>query len=361
MSALDGDVAPGGWLRRGPDSLSAGGKQKPAFAEDQDAETWRKQSIGGAGVQAESSILSRRGFLTGGAALAASTAVDWQQPGPFTNFLGKPLGELDYHSEVNEFKQILERNYGIKLIMGPQPDQKRVTGDMVLLEKYKSVMEVIAQELSYYPPEMIREIGKGRTFEIRIIDNLYQKGPFAGLQSSDDAVKITAVAQPIAKDGMARLSLEADKSQAILRRTIHHELNHFFAAKWENWEKRNEKWVAFHEKISPNPYEKVPPGTTVQAPAPPEKRYCLTYYASAAAQEDEGVCAEWMMTPLLHFEFRHRIDNEEDKNVRDVLLAKYNQTIENYRIWSRGKIDKPFWEAIYRQGEKEYVRMAKSE
>ncbi len=325
-------------------------KRLPDRASDIDV---RGQQIQDPDVSSEKRVFTRRNILLGGAALVAAGAADSGQLGPFANFLVKPLGELDYHAKANEFKEILERNYGIKLIMGPQPGQQRFTGDMVLLEKYKSVMELIAQELSHYPPEMIREIGKGRVFEIRVIDNFYVKGAFVGLQSSDKAAKATAVAQPIAEDGITRLSLEANESELLQRRTIHHELNHFFAAKWENWERRNEKWTAFHEKISPNPYEPVPSGTTPYTPAPPGKRYSLTYYASSAAQEDEAVCAEWMMTPWLHFEFRNRIATEQDKNVRDTLLAKYNETIENYRIWSRGKMDKAFWERIYQQGLKE--------
>src|SRR3989344_5914302 len=231
----------------------------------------RGQQIRDPDVQPENPhLLTRRSVLVGGAALMAAEAAESKQLNPLINLLGKPLGELDYHAEVNKFKDALEREYGIKLIMGPQPGQKRVTGDVMLLEKYKSVMEVIAQELSFYPPEMIRNIGRGQPFEIRVMDSLYLKGPFTGLQSSGERISITAHAQPIAEDGMARLSLNVSESQDLQRRSIHHELNHFFTANWENWDRRNEKWTAFHKKISPNPYAQVPPETTTDTPAPPD-------------------------------------------------------------------------------------------
>lgn len=334
--------------------------KKPTLSKAPDIDVRGERTLDPAAQSGDSHAFTRRKFLLGGGAMAVGAATDWPQFGVFANFFGKPLGELDYHARVGEFKDILEQNYGITLVMGPQPGQRRFTGEMFPLEKYTSVMEIIAQELSFYPPEMIREIGKGRVFEIRVVDNFYVKGPFVALQSSGEAVKSTAVAQPIAEDGMARLYFEANESESLQRRTIHHDLNHFFAAKWENWDRRNEQWTAFHKKVSAHPYTPVPSGTTPYTPAPPDKRYSLTYYASSAAQEDEAVCTEWMMTPLLHFEFRHRIENEKDENVRDVLLMKYNQTIENYRIWSRGKIDKAFWEDLYKQGKKEYARMAKN-
>ncbi|OGG69045.1 hypothetical protein A3C20_03555 [Candidatus Kaiserbacteria bacterium RIFCSPHIGHO2_02_FULL_55_25] len=316
----------------------------------------RGQQIQDPDVSPEGGVFTRRNVVLGGAALAAAGAAEATGLNPFTNFLGKPLGELDYHTKANEFKRILEQRYGIRLSMGPQQGQDRVLGDPMLLEKYRTVMEVIADELSKYPPEMLQKIGKDRVFEIRVIDNLYLKAP-------EDAVlpgvtKITGGnAQWHAKDGATRISLKANETERQLRRNIHHELNHIFSFEWQDQNARDRRWVRLNSETSRNPYVEVP--EDVEPDTPTDDRRFLSLNASSKAEEDQAVCAEWMMTPLLHAEFLTRWRDEQDQDVKNALAAKYIETKNNYLNWSGGKIDDAFWQVIIKRGEEELTNRKK--
>lgn len=306
-----------------------------------------------AGLVRPPGVVSRRSFLTGGAALAVGLAVDnIGKFSPLAKWLDdKVVGQFDYDEIVKEAKAYMKERYNVNLVMGREKSQEHVLGNPLALERYRVVLRVITQEMSKYPPDMVRKIGENDGFEIRVIEDLAIVGATTGVSSNNRANRLGGLAPALTQGKAAQFILDSSQPEYFLRQTVHHELNHRCATKWENREKRDKQWIGFHAKVSPNPYRRVPPGTGSDVPS--EKGYFLTQYASSAPVEDEATCAEHMMTPSLMVAFIEKWKNEKDKNTKDILALKYLQTKKNYAEWSEGKMGDVFWQSIIDQGYKE--------
>ena len=291
---------------------------------------------------------SRRNFLLGGAAaLAAMTS-------------GMKLGDSDFHKKANELKSVLEKLYGVRIVMGPPYGEEHIRGDMTTLETYANTLTLISQEFSKYPLDMIQKVSSKRPLEIRVMDKL------ATTATTAFEVSARAKGQPVSVGGLmeeevngkeeTRITLNTSMPPDYLRRTIHHELNHRFSREWEERNQRNRKWSRFNSTSVLNPYRPVPLGTNGDTPT--NDRRFLTLFASSSAEEDQAVCAEWVMTPRLHADFLERIENEQDGNIKAILAAKYDEIIDTYKRWSSGKIDAAFWNRIAEQGKKEKLLAA---
>lgn len=328
---------------------------RQGLKQDWDPDLWRRQMEEAGFVGSSGHVLSRRNLLIGGATLAAGLAIDnIGKFSPLAKWLDdKIAGQFDYDEVVKEAKSFMKERYHIDLVIGVKEGQNDILGDAVTLEKYRTILRVIMQEMSKYPSEMIQKIGEGPGFELRIIDNLYTKGPLSGFSSnfSNIGQRVGGIAPFRTEDKPAQLILDSNQMEYIQRQTLHHELNHLSANKWENRQERDQRWMGFHKKISKDPYHRVSSDT--KAEDPPKEPYFLTNYASSAPVEDQAVCAEWMMTPLLHAEFVKRWQDERDPSVREVLSLKYVETVREYNEWSGGKIDDAFWDTIWKQGLRE--------
>ena len=291
---------------------------------------------------------SRRNFLLGGgAAVIAMTS-------------GMKVGDSDFHKKANELKGVLEKLYGVRIVMGPPHGEEHIRGDMTKLERYADVLTLISQEFSKYPLGMIRKVTGKRTLEIRVVDKLTITETAAfevSAEGKDRPAGMSGLMEELGNGNEGtRITLNASLQAANLRRTIHHELNHRFSREWEDWSRHTRKWARHNSTSVLNPYRPVPLGT--KADAPTKDRRFLTLFASSSAEEDQAVCAEWMMTPRLHADFLERIENERDENIKAVLVAKYDEIIDTYKRWSSGKIDEAFWKRIADQGKKEKLLAA---
>ena len=291
---------------------------------------------------------SRRNFLLGGAAaLAAMTS-------------GMKLGDSDFHKKANELKSVLEKLYGVRIVMGPPYGEEHIRGDMTTLETYANTLTLISQEFSKYPLGMIRKVTGKRTLEVRVVDKLTSTATTASevsAQEKEHPVTVSGLMEELGNGNEGtRITLNTSLQAANLRRTIHHELNHRFSREWEDWSRHTRKWARHNSTSVLNPYRPVPLGT--KADAPTNDRRFLTLFASSSAEEDQAVCAEWMMTPRLHADFLERIENEQDGNIKAILAAKYDEIIDTYKRWSSGKIDAAFWHRIAEQGKKEKLLAA---
>ena len=247
----------------------------------------------------------------------------------------------------------MKETYGVTLVMGVDKHEKDITGNPVALEQYRASLRLLVQEMSKYPPEMIRKIGEGRGFEIRISNGLYTKGDTVA-DHSHEKKKLGGVAPLLKEKKSAQMMLDSQETEVYQRQTMHHELNHRAAAKWEDPSKRDQTWVKFHSKTSANPYHEVSINSITDQTK--FKPYFLKAYAGAAPIEDEAVFAEYMMMPQLHIEVLNKWRNEKDPIVKDILAAKYLETKKNYLTWSDGKMDDAFWGSIIAEGERQINR-----
>lgn len=290
--------------------------------------------------------VSRRDFLFGAGAAAATAVIGLDRV---------QIGDSDFHKKVNEFKGGLEKLYGVRIVMGPPHGEEHIRGDITTLKTYADTLTLISQEFSKYPLGMIQKVSNKRRLEIRVMDKL------ASTETASFDVSAQAKNQPVAVGGLmeekvngkeeARITLNTSVQAAYLRRVLHHELNHRFSREWEGWNQRTRKWARFNSTSVLNPYRPVPLGT--KGDTPTRDRRFLTLFASSSAEEDQAVCAEWMMTPRLHADFLERIEDEQDENIKAILAAKYDEIIDTYKRWSGGKINEAFWQAIIDQGHKE--------
>ena len=303
-------------------------------------------------------LFTRRNFLSAGAVLTAAGAVEAVDSVKGFSPIGKLLndkivGQYDYDADVRETKHFLKEQYGIDFALGPEKDQKEILGRVPSIEKYKTTLRVMKEEMQLnYPPDMIRKIGEGRGFETRAIENLSTTMRIAGMYDTDQ-MEMSSLAPPLVPGRPAQLLINPRISEGFQRQTLHHDLNHRLSVQLGNPQERDRKWIALHKKVSQNPYRRVAGDTGikgVRADTPPTERYFLTKYASASPEEDQAVCAEWMLTPRLHAEFVRRRDNDPDEKVREILAAKYEQVIADYSEWSDGEMGRPFWDGIYRKG-----------
>ncbi|MDO8576092.1 MAG: hypothetical protein Q7R90_02145 [bacterium] len=341
-----------------------GEHQRPAprdrLAEEWSADLWQKEKIDPDFVP-EPRGLSRRTLLAGGFGLAATVAMAPSHIGKLSQSAklssDAAVGQFDYDPGVRRIHSHMKERYGIDFAVGPEKNQKEILGNVPSLEKYKAMLHLIKEEMFKYPPDMIRKIGEGRGFETRAIENLSTTEPITGMYDTEGK-EIAGFAPLLVPGKPAQLLVNPGQPGYSQRQTLHHDLNHRLAIKLENPEERDRKWKALHKKITQNPYRRVS-GDTKSTTAPTE-RYFLTQYASASPEEDQAVCAEWMMTPRLHAEFVRRRDNDPDELVREILAAKYELTIADYSEWSDGEMGRPFWDGVYRQGLKENAAIGES-
>lgn len=313
------------------------------------AEEWKQKMMASGYVPTPGdSILSRRTFLTGGAAFAAGGLTTDYFKG--YTLLGRFLndtvaGQYDYDEVVKEAKQFLKERFHVDLFVGLGKHNESFTGDPAVLEKYKTTLRVIVDEITKYPPKMIQKIGERRGFDIRAIAKL-------GLKSGDDPSQSdkhwTGFAPWLTKSDAAQLLLHANETESQQRVTFHHELNHRCAEKWQKKEDRDKKWIALHGKISARPYREIPKGE--RHGASPKEHFFLSNYSGTRPIEDQAVCAECMMIPRLHLWFLKRIQEEQEPASKQILTAKYNTVKQEYFLWSEGEIAQSFWDAIIKQG-----------
>ena len=336
-----------------------GEHQRPAprdrLAEPWSPDLWQKEKIDPDFVP-ESGGLSRRTLLTGGAALAVTLTMKPSDLGKLSPSPTSPddriVGQFDHDSEVRWIHRHMKERYGMDFAQGPEKGQKEILGRVPSLEKYKTTLRLTKEEMLKYPPDMIRKIGEGRGFETRAIENLSTTARIAGMYDTDQR-EMSSFALPLVPGKPTQLLINPRVSEVFQRQTLHHDLNHHLSTKLGNPQERDRKWTALHKKVSQNPYRRVAGDTGikgVRADTPPTERYFLTKYASATPEEDQAVCAEWMLTPRLHAEFVRRRDNDPDEKVREILAAKYEQVIADYSEWSDGEMGRPFWDGIYRKG-----------
>lgn len=328
------------------------------------ADEWYEQMLRSGLVQTpESQALSRRKFLLGAGAVAAATALGTADYVSKYSSLAKWLddkivGQYDYDEAVKNMKTYMKDRYGIDLEMGAGKNQDGISGDPVALDKYKSTLRFIVQEMSKYPPEMIRKASEERGFILHIVDKPYIKDSSAGSRSGQEKLYVGGFAPFLKKGEPAKLILNANESENYLRSALHHELNHRFAEKWQKHDDRRQKWIGFHAAVSLSPYRAAQKGRLARD-VPPE-RYFLTEHSAANYLEDQAVCAEWMMMPNLMVGFLDRWRNEQDPKVKEILAAKYIETKNNYAEWSDGKIGEAFWQAIIDESEKQRQEKAGS-
>lgn len=89
-------------------------------------DAWKRQLID-AGL-ARPTVMSRRSFVLGSAALATAAAVDYAGKfTPLARWLDDTLvGQFDYDEVVKEAKQFLKERYDMDLVMGMEEDQDEV-------------------------------------------------------------------------------------------------------------------------------------------------------------------------------------------------------------------------------------------
>lgn len=320
---------------------------KPPFQGSREAAKHRTQPPGA--PESVSPLLSRRNFLIGGGALAAAATVDYvEKVSPLAEWLDDKIeGQYDYDALVKEAKRILKKEYSVELLMGRENDQEDILGDPVSLEQYRESLRVLVHGIKRYPPEMIQKVGEGRGFKIRILRQLRARhvGGHNPTHTSFAGIR-RGTRQGIAEE----IIIDADQQLDFQARIVHHELNHSFAGTWQSWQERDNRWIGFHAKINQNPYR---PQASYGADHPAPERHFLTDYAGTMPVEDQAVSAEWMMTPALMTVFLDRWRNETDQNVKDILAWKYNETKNNYAVWSNGKLGEPFWQSLVDQGYKD--------
>jgi hypothetical protein len=301
--------------------------------------------------------LSRRFLrIAGIAALAGAIGIpDWDSKSTFGKSLADTAGEGQdaYDAFVQGSKARLKETYGIVILAGPEKGQNEYLGNPPSLDAYKKTLQILEERLSDYPPEMIRAVGEGRGLEIRAIDEPTQpmeKGPQN--PNGEKRIRIAGNALPLQEGKPAQLILATNEDESSQRRSIDHELNHRFAEKFQTWGQRRVMWKGFHSEImAENPYH--PERIQMNPNTPPSEAYFLNMLASTSAEEDQAVTAEWMMTPLLHYEFVERLNGEKGKE-RDALSRKYGETMRNYAAWSGGRINEQFWRKKLKQGKEEW-------
>lgn len=301
--------------------------------------------------------ISRRNFVRlGGAALIAAgmpttffaALEDRLKYGPLADFVEHTSDDTEYDFDeiVSQAKAFLKERYGIRLTMGPEetPDARglQILAEKTTLERYQMVVRALVQEISKYPPEMIAKIRHGHDFEIRIGNNFTYKYTNSPLLN-----KVGGVAPQLTRDRANRFGLSADSSEPFTRRIIHHELNHKFAH--DDRKKYDKIWIGIHKQLgSSNPYREERPGVTVAA-----EPYFLSEHAAASPQEDQAETADTMLTPLAHYKFLQRWQNEKYAITKQILRDKYIEVKREYLEWSDGKIDETFWQQIIAQGTRE--------
>ena len=325
------------------------------LAEPWGADLWQKEKINPHFVPGPRG-LSRRTLLTGGAAFAVTLTMKPSDLGKLSPSPTSPddriVGQFDHDSEVRWIHRHMKERYGMDFALGPEKGQKEILGRVPSLEKYKITLRVMKEEMLKYPPDMVRKIGEGRGFETRAIEILSTTKRIAGMYDTDQ-MEMSSLAPPLVPGRPAQLLINPRISEGFQRQTLHHDLNHRLSVQLGNPQERDRKWIALHKKVSQNPYRRVGGDKGikgVRADTDPTERYFLTKYASATPEEDQAVCAEWMLTPRLHAEFVRRRDNDPDEKVREILAAKYEQVIADYSEWSDGEMGRPFWDGIYRKG-----------
>src|SRR3989344_358574 len=249
-------------------------------------------------------LFTRRNIvLTGGFGLAATVAMAPSRIGKLGQSPTSPddtiVGQFDYDPEVRRTHHHMKERYGIDFAVGPEKDQKEILGRVPSLEKYKTTLRLMKEEMLKYPPDMIRKIGEGRGFETRAIENLSTTARIAGMNDTDQRQR-SSFAPPLVPGRPAQLLINPRISEGVQRQTLHHDLNHRLSVQLGNPQERDRKWIALHKKVSQNPYRRVGGGKGikgVRADTDPTERDFLTKYASASPEEDQAVCAEWMLTP----------------------------------------------------------------
>lgn len=314
------------------------------------------ERLPGESKSSEESLLSRRKFLLGGAALVATAALDWKEKySTLAKFLDDTVGEGQYNYDgvIQEARGYFKEQYGIDLLVGSEKGQEEYLGDKPSIETYRMTLRVLREELSYYPPEMIRAIGEGRGFDIRAMDRPSQRAPQNPKHPGTvERMRIAGDAPVLQEGKAAQLILATDEPESFQRRTVHHELNHRLGEKWQTWGERRATWQNFHANVSGSPYHPGREGLDFHAKAPEEE--FLNVLASTDPLEEQAVCAEYMMTPALHFEFVERWKNQQDPKVKNVLAKAYRETMGNYAKWSGGKLDEKFWRTMYNKGKEEH-------
>jgi hypothetical protein len=307
--------------------------------------------------------LNRRQFLVGVGSIAAVglgyAAYEMLRKYPALEGVvgGGDLDQFDYDDVVKQAKAFLKERYGgdVTLVVGDDKDlYPEITGEKVTLDKYKVSIRAIVGELSRdpeYPVEFIRAIAEGRGVEFRVMHNVHLEetdgdNPF--LSKKDP---VGGVAPRLREGKPAQIIIDSDESEEFQRQTVHHEINHRAAAKWQNREDRDGKWRGLHAGAMSNPYKRKPKGGHDYSVPPP--RYFLNHHASTHPVEDQAVTAEYMLTPRLHVQFAEKVKIERDPAIKAILIAKYNRVKAEYAEWSKGKIDEAFWDKIIKQGLKE--------
>jgi hypothetical protein len=291
--------------------------------------------------------MGRRKFLTGlgaivavGTTMGSSALANTLSPKKAERASGEE--ELDFDEYILRKKEFLKEEYGIDLHGVPESGQTEVLGKRPPLEKYKNAIRMLLDELAAYEcPEMIRNIGEGRGFEVRLLEYPYEKKHGVSTDGKEDEIQYVGGAAPHLREGKpAQMILSVNEDEDLFREDVHHELGHNLSYRFENQEKRNGFWAALN---SPETYgaQIVPKGIHPRTPA--DKNCFLTIHAQENAEEDQAVTAGWMMRPNLLFEFLERWHNEKDPVMKTILGAKYVQTQANYRAWSGGKMNEAYW------------------
>ncbi|HEY4488230.1 MAG TPA: twin-arginine translocation signal domain-containing protein [Candidatus Paceibacterota bacterium] len=312
--------------------------------------------------------LTRRKFLQMGAAAVAAPALGaLDYSGGYTK-LGRFLndtfeGQYNYDEFVADSKKFLKERYGVELIMGGTGEvdpSTAIHGDPVTIEHYRKTLKVVVKEMQrYQPPTIVRDMLLPHAPRIRIAINMK-----VAVREGDALRKVLVggAAPLIAFGGThSEIGIDASEDESYIARTVHHEINHKLVRK-SDFRNLEQSWTALHSTITSKPYPERgkyerQPGSNDR---PSSERYFLTAHAKINPFEDMAVCAEYMLTPLLHVEFIERWRNERDPKVKAILAKKYIQTQYNYEKWSGGKMNQAYWAKIKQEGYAERKRLQSS-
>jgi hypothetical protein len=301
-----------------------------------------------AGLKKPPKRFSKRGFLRLGAT-AAGAALLVPVLYPLASYLGEEQHDSDPY--IQESKKYLKETYGIDVSTEPEKAHA-IEGQRASVEQCRATLRVLREELLNYPPEMLRAVGEGRGFKLEILDHPTMEMEQEGSPEKKRVPIGSGMSQE--EDGPWRMYSAASEPEADQRRAVHHELNHLFAKKWQNWKERWARWVGFHSEVTDHPYHPEPKGTHADDKA--REPYFLEMHASSNAEDDQAICAEWMMIPLLHYKFVERWRNEQDPKVKKILGWKYPETVKNYKEWGGEHFSNQFWLDKYEEGKRQHEK-----
>lgn len=243
--------------------------------------------------------------------------------------------EPEFEASVTKAKEFIREEYGIDIVTGLPVNAQAagITGEEPNEYELKRGTRVAAQELLKYPSWFPRDNG---VKAIRFLSNVRIHGKkLAGFVSEYS-------------EGILTLAYSAGLPDVLAtpyRSAFHHEMFHLLDNYNGGFEQSDKKWKSL---IMGETH-----GSTSSERSKFSRALLLgqidSYINNDAfwsASEERALFAQIMMMPKTHKLFLRKIENENDKVTKNILLRKYAMIKQYYSDWSNGVLNEKFWADI---------------